>query len=271
MKTSRRTFLAALLGATFTASYSVFIERQLVQVNHYRIKVPKLPEPFIGFKLAHLTDIHLGSLVSDNFVATVIDRTNKLGADAIVCTGDYVHARNSVDEINRVWPLLSRLKAKEGVFSVLGNHDHWADTERSLYWLEQSGQNIRHKARAIVRGNSRIFIGGSGDYWEDKSGIDTAFANLGEDECKILLAHNPDTIDKEFSTRISLFICGHTHGGQVSLPFYGPPILPVQNKLYSQGIIQSNKGVVFISKGIGWTIVPVRFNCYPEIAVLELS
>jgi predicted MPP superfamily phosphohydrolase len=268
---SRRTFLTLAITGTVAVCYPVFIERQLVQINRYQIRVAGLPAPFKGFTIAHLTDIHLGLLVSDSFVKNVVKKTNLLGTDAIVCTGDYVHARNSTDEIDRVWDILSTLKAPEGVYSVLGNHDHWADGKHSLYRLEESGQNVRHQNKAIVRGDSRVIIGGSGDLIEDKLGIDEAFAGVSQEQCKILLSHNPDSLDSGFTSSVALTICGHTHGGQVSLPFFGPPVLPVRNKKYSSGIIASNKGPLFISRGIGWAILPVRFNCYPEIAILELT
>jgi hypothetical protein len=165
---------------------------------------------------------------------------------------------------------LSKLAAKDGVYSVLGNHDHWADSERSLYWLERTGQNIRHACKPIDRGGDRLVIGGAGDYWEDTLGIDKTFACSDENACRVLLAHNPDSVDTEFTTSLSLVLSGHTHGGQVVVPFFGPPILPVRNKNYSSGLITTPRTQLFISRGIGWAIYPVRFNCYPEIAVLEL-
>ena len=144
---NRRTFLkiglyggvAALLG-----SYPVLIERNIVQVNRCKVPIANLPPSFNGFILAQLTDLHLGFLVSESFVKGIVHRTNKLRTDLIVCTGDYVHERNSTQQIDKVWPILSKLEAKHGVYSVLGNHDHWADSDRSLYWLERTGQNIRH-------------------------------------------------------------------------------------------------------------------------------
>jgi len=250
--------------------YTVFIERNLVQMNHYRIPVPALPKAFENFRMVHLTDLHLGFLVSKSFLKGVVNKANNLKPDAIVCTGDYVHDRNSTQEIDTVWPILMKLKAQYGVYSVLGNHDHWADTKRSLYWLHRSGQNVRHTNKAIYKGKGRILIGGAGDFWEDALNIDQCFSSSDEGDCKILLAHNPDSMDTDFKTPISLTLSGHTHGGQVSIPFYGPPILPVNNKQYSSGFIETKKGNLFISKGIGWAIYPVRFNCYPEIAILEL-
>ncbi len=262
----------ALCGGTvaLVGSYPVLIERNIVQVNRYKIPIANLPPSFHGFTLAQLTDLHLGFLVSESFIEGIVHRTNRLGTDIIVCTGDYVHERNTIEEIEKVWPILSKLEAKHGVYSVLGNHDHWADSDRSLDWLERTGQNIRHQCKPIYKGRDRILIGGAGDYWEDELKIDEAFFCSDENECRILLAHNPDSVDTEFKTPLSLVLSGHTHGGQVVIPFVGPPILPVKNKNYSSGLIATPKTQLFISRGIGWAIYPVRFNCYPEIAVLEL-
>ena len=270
---NRRAFLkSAFSGGAFilAGSYPVFIERNIVLVNRYKIPVPNLPLSFHGFTLAHLTDIHLGFLVSESFVEEIVHRTNSLNTDAIVCTGDYVHNRNTIEEIDKVWPILSKLSARHGVYSVLGNHDHWGDSSRSLYWLERSGQNIRHQCKAIYKGRDRILIGGAGDFWGDKLNIDKAFSSSDQDDCRILLSHNPDSVDTEFETPLSLVLSGHTHGGQVVIPFLGAPKLPVKNKAYSSGLIATPRTPLFISRGIGWAILPVRFNCYPEIAVLEL-
>jgi predicted MPP superfamily phosphohydrolase len=270
---NRRAFLrlaAYGMAATLAGSYTVLIERNIVIINQYTIPVTNLPPSFHGFTLAHLTDLHLGVFVSAAFIEGVVHKTNALRTDAIVCTGDYVHKRNTIEEIEQVWPILSKLTAPHGVFSVLGNHDHSADTERSLYWLERSGQNLRHQRKVIERRKERLVLGGAGDLWEDQLKIDQIFANSEENECRILLSHNPDSVDTPFKTPLSLVVSGHTHGGQVVLPFFGPPVLPVQNKKYSSGLIITEKTKLFISRGIGWAIYPVRLNCYPEIAVLKL-
>lgn len=268
----RKFFKFAIYGGAcaLVGSYPVFIERNIVRVNRYKIPIDNLPISFHGFTIAHLTDLHLGFLVSESFIEGIVHRTNRLRTDVIVCTGDYVHERNSIREVEKVWPILSKLEAAHGVFSVLGNHDHWADTNRSRYWLERTGQNIRHGCKPIYRGRDRMLIGGAGDYWEDELKIDETFSGSDESECRLLLSHNPDSVDTEFNTPLSLVISGHTHGGQVVIPFIGPPMLPVKNKRYSSGLIATPRTKLFISRGIGWAIYPVRFNCYPEIAVLEL-
>ncbi len=271
---SRRRFIRWACGAGafgLVAGYPVFVERYLITVNRYRIPVPNLPEAYTGFRIVHLTDLHYGALVPLTVIRYVVSRANQIARDAIVCTGDYVHERQATGQIDIVWPQLARLVAPAGVYSVLGNHDHWADTARSQHWLEASGQDLRHRAASIDRDGQRIWLVGAGDLWEDHVSVDELCAGLPERECRILLAHNPDTADSEYTARVDLILSGHTHGGQVVLPFVGPPVLPVSNKAYSSGLVRSPRGTsIFISRGIGWAVYPVRLNCLPEIAVLEL-
>jgi predicted MPP superfamily phosphohydrolase len=129
---------------------------------------------------------------------------------------------------------------------------------------------VRQKAKPIIRGDESVWIGGAGDYGEDEIGIDKAFQHVVDKECKILLSHNPDSADTYFEAQVDLMISGHTHGGQVNIPFVGPPIFPVKNKSYSSGFIRTGRTNLYISRGLGWAILPIRFNCYPEISVLIL-
>ncbi len=271
---SRRRFLTLAGGAAglaAAAAYPVAIERYIILTRRHRVPVPNLPPAFAGFTVAHLTDLHHGFLVPLSVIRHVVARTTRLDPDLVVCTGDFVHEKNATGEIDRVWPVLGQLRARHGVYSVLGNHDHWADTERSQYWLERTKQNLRHRTHAIERDGQRLWLAGAGDLWQDHVGLDTLLKSVPQDECRIVLAHNPDTADSQYSERVDLMVCGHTHGGQVVVPFMGPPVLSVRNRTYSSGLKTSPRGErVFISRGIGWAIYPVRFNCYPEIAVLEL-
>jgi hypothetical protein len=274
MKVSRRQFMrrCGMLGAAgLVASYPFFIERYLVLTNHYLIPVPNLPPAFAGLRIVHLTDLHYGPLVPLALIRQVIRRANALRPELIVCTGDYVQQKRTVAQIEAVWPLLGELKAPAGVFSVLGNHDHWADTDRSRQRLRDSGQDLRHQAKVIEKEGARLWFAGAGDLWEDHRDLDEILAEIPDGDCRIVLAHNPDTADTGFSRRVDLMLSGHTHGGQVVIPLIGAPVLPVRNKTYSSGLKTSPGGTaVFIARGIGWAHLPVRFNCPPEIAVLEL-
>ena len=142
MNTSRRRFLRYLMGSGLlgaAVSYPIFIERQIVLETHYRVRIPRLPRAFRGFRIVHLSDVHHGFFVSLASIERIVQRVNAISRDMVLCTGDYVHAKNTTEEIDRVWPVLAELSAPQGVRAVLGNHDHWADTPRSRYWLERSG------------------------------------------------------------------------------------------------------------------------------------
>ncbi|MEW6349380.1 MAG: metallophosphoesterase [Thermodesulfobacteriota bacterium] len=271
--TTRRSFLknACRFGLLGAIGYTIFVERYIVVTNFYRIPVPNLPESFSGFRIVHLSDLHYGFLVPLALIPSVINRANELKPNLIVCTGDYCHGGSSSTQIDQVWSVLQRLTAPSGVYSVLGNHDHWADTARSDYWLKRTGQDLRHRSVRIDRDRHHFRLIGAGDLWEDHIGLRQLLRDVPDTDCRIILAHNPDTADSEPYSRFDLMLSGHTHGGQVDVPFVGPPVLPVENKNYSSGLKLSIRGNrVFISKGIGWAICPVRFNCFPEIAVLEL-
>jgi predicted MPP superfamily phosphohydrolase len=271
---NRRDFLKYSLGVSagaLVASYPVFIERYMIAVNHYDIPVPNLPSSFEDFTICQISDIHYGLLTPMMVVDYVLKTAMHEETDIIACTGDYTRNRRDNKEIDAVWDKLDKLKAKHGVYSILGNHDEWAGLDHSIERLENSGQSVRHKSKKITIGKQHIWIGGAGDLWTDKLGVDMAFEHVPHRDCKILLAHNPDTVDRDFDTRVDLVLSGHTHGGQVNVPFYGPLILPVKNKKYSHGFFATERSSLFISRGIGWAIVPIRFNCPPEIAILHLK
>ncbi|MCA9450798.1 MAG: metallophosphoesterase [Candidatus Omnitrophica bacterium] len=182
----------------FMGAYPVFIERSIVLMTRYRIPVPNLPKAFEGLKVVHLTDIHHGFLVSLDFVRGVIRRANEAGGDLIVCTGDYVHEKKATGQIDAVWPVMADLSAPLGVHSILGNHDHWADTDRSVHWLRETGQDLHHKQTAIERDGERLWLVGAGDFWEDHVDLDEELSGIPDADCRIVLAHNPDTADTTY-------------------------------------------------------------------------
>jgi len=251
--------------------YGILVERYIVRFPHYRIPVPNLPPEFTGTTVVHISDVHLSTLVPAWFIERLFRKVAMLQKDVIVTTGDNVLGRDVPDRVDQVWSLLGGLQAPLGVYSVLGNCDHRAGAERSLVRLKESGQDVRGRAVAIEKQGQRLWLAGAGDLLEDHLPIDELLASVPASDCRIVLAHNPDTADTCFSARVDLMISGHTHGGQVELPFVGIPMLPVKNKTYSYGLKRTTKGFpVFISKGIGWGIFPGRLNCFPEIPILEL-
>lgn len=266
---TRKAFLVSALASV----YSFLIERYWLQVNHYSIVSDRLPKSFHNFKIAVLTDLHYGILMPEPWIEQIINRVNSIGADVIIGVGDYVHAKRIDSELLVVWRHLKNLKAKNGVYFVNGNHDHWANTKLATQLLQESGFNVEHSPKLISKNGEQILISGVGDFWESNFLLDQTLSPFDPRLFKIVLAHNPDSVDLKHNTFVDLFVSGHTHGGQVRVPFLNySPILPVKNKTYDCGIKKlKNKEQLFISRGIGWAVLPIRFNAPPEIAVLNLK
>ena len=268
----KKFFLSMFLLACLLLFYMVFIERYLLQVNTYHLSFDNLPVEFDGVRILQISDLHYGFLMPMPYIRYVLATAMEAKADIIVGTGDYVKKRKTDKEIRKVWPEMYKLSAKYGVYMVLGNHDHWADEKLSIKYLRESGFSVRHTVHCMGRSPKRLCIGGAGDFTEDDANVDIAFSNTTGDDFNILLAHNPDTADLAYKTKVDLIISGHTHGGQFRLPFNNKAlILPIKNRQYDSGQRKNARGqTVFISKGIGWSILPIRFNCLPELAVLQL-
>ncbi|WP_167880704.1 metallophosphoesterase [Leptospira yanagawae] len=266
-------FFKLIFISLFILFFNSFVcERYIVRFPIYEIESSKIPKSFDGYKIAVVSDLHYGFLNPEFWIRYMIESTNQQNPDLIVGLGDYVKKRNFDDELIPVWKLLPLLKAKDKEVFVNGNHDHWANHLLSLRLLEESKKSIRNRTLEIHRGNEKIIVGGLGDFWEDHIPIDPIFKKTDRKQFRIAIAHNPESADTPHTESIDLFIAGHTHGGQVRIPFlHLSPILPVQNKTYDLGIKHSLfNEMVFISAGIGWSILPIRFNCPAEVPILIL-
>jgi predicted MPP superfamily phosphohydrolase len=172
---------------------------------------------------------------------------------------------------------LSRLKASMGIFGVLGNHDFWSGpvvAEKITDGLESIGIKIlRNEAVSITKGPEKVYLLGVDDYWEGSYSLTGAIKNVPQDSCRILLSHNPDVNeDIDLSKRrLDLIIAGHTHGGQLVLPFLGAPYLPSPfGQKYRAGLVTDGNRKTYVSRGLGLFFVPLRLNCPPDVSLLVL-
>jgi hypothetical protein len=259
--------------------YSFTFARYNVRLNEYEAGFKNLPPEFDGYRIALFADLHYGKFSGMRFAERAVRMANSAGADMIICAGDYVRKRDTSSELSEIFPVLMKLSAPDGVYMILGNHDHWASSRAALKLLQRSGRSIRHRSVIIKRGKGAVALAGAGDRWSDTSGLDSAFKDIPAGMFKIAAAHNPETADMKRSVKIDLFLSGHTHGGQVGLPF-DPRKVPYLNRLKPvryygadsrRGFHKSRfKEKIFITTGIGWSIYPFRFNSPPEIAVITL-
>lgn len=267
---SRRTFIYGLcgniVGAVSVGSYSRLLEPRWVEIKNIEISVESLPKKFEGMTIAQMSDIHHCKYVSREFIRQCVRKVNALLPDVIALTGDYVFGSHSL--VPSVSEELAELKAKEGVFAVLGNHDGKDATVESF---SQKGIHVLvNDYVPLTRENDHLFLVGVDDLWEGQLNMKTALKGT-DDKPKIVLCHNPDAIEIIKKTDAALVIAGHTHGGQVSLPLYGPPI--VYSKFgarYASGLFREGKTAMYVNKGIGISNFPIRFLARPEITLFTL-
>ena len=254
--------------------FDIFIiERYFVRFKEYEFHSSKIDKSFDGYKIAIVSDVHYGFLNPKFWILWIVSRINGYKPNLIVGLGDYVKKRNFDTELLEIWPSLLSLQATDGVYFINGNHDHWANHKLSLQLLEDSKHSLRDKHITIRKDSSSIVIGGIGDHWEDRTKIDSALKGSSNKHLRIVLAHNPDSSNMAHQEPVDLFISGHTHGGQVTIPILNrSPILPVKDKNFNYGFKKNRFGEdVFISPGLGWSILPIRFFCPAEVSILVLK
>lgn len=253
--------------------WSIGIEPSLLYVKNYDLSLPEWPSQLNGLKIAIITDLHVGSLHIDRKkVVKVVEETNKTNPDLILLLGDYV-ASNKLRRISSLDDLseLSKLKAKHGVYAILGNHDWWHDGVAVRRVIESSNLPVLENSHAKVEVNGKtLWLVGLADLWTRTPDIDEAMKGVAPDDPRIIMTHSPDLFPS-VGRRATLTLAGHTHGGQVCVPPIGPIIVPSRYGTdYARGHIEENGHHLFVSSGIGTSILPIRFCCAPEISVLVL-
>lgn len=242
-------------------------EANSISVENIKIKLKRLPKELDGFRLVHLSDIHHSPFTSLEHISRVVEVSNLLKPDMFVLTGDYVS--HETEYIAPVAEVLAKLKAEHGIYACLGNHDHWTDAELVTHLFRGEGINllINEGFRFEARG-TRFWLAGVDDLMVGKTDVKAALRGSREDEFKLLLAHNPQIVRRAARYNVDLMLSGHTHGGQVKLRDEEKRILP-RRKL-SSGLHRRQNTQVYITRGIGTVVLPVRYQCPPEISLIEL-
>jgi predicted MPP superfamily phosphohydrolase len=277
---SRRDFLKLLPVAglgLFFAGYVAHLEPDWVEVTQVVLKLPRLPKAFSGFRLAQVSDIHLGGWMNLEHLNQVFELVEAQKPDLVALTGDFVLDPEREPELNldlEAYAVsLKWLTERFPTLAVLGNHDYWLDVQAVLGLLKQGGvRTLVNAVQAVQVGSDLLWFGGVDDVSEHEDDLDQVLAQLPAEGCAILLAHEPDFADKSAATkRFDLQISGHSHGGQVNLPFLGPPVLPHLARKYPAGLYRVGEMYQYTNRGVGMTPPYVRLNCRPEITVFTLE
>ena len=219
-----------------------------------------------------ISDIHVDKRTKKRYLNHIFHLVNQQKPDLIAITGDFV-TRRQIKFLPKLEATLGKLSASDKVVGVLGNHDYWTDANKVAQVLEKNHiLNLDNKVYTLKRGNSILNIAGVDDVWVGKDRLDLVLQQLPAQGAAILLAHEPDFADTSALTnRFDLQLSGHSHAGQIRLPFLSPPFLPSLGEKYYAGLYKVGKMLQYTNRGVGMTKLHLRFGSRPEITVFRLG
>jgi len=238
--------------------------RARIELTEHRISLASLPESFRGLRIVQLTDIHHGIYFPEAALNLVVEMTNKLNPDIVALTGDFVtRSRNYIEPVAEI---LSGLQATEGVFAVLGNHDFRVGADQIASALDRNGIDVlRNRHVTLHRRGQKVCLAGIDDFLY-RADLPRALRGIPEHTPTVLLSHNPAIIEDASRLGIGLVLSGHTHGGQVRLPLVGCVYGRSAEKMRFKKGRDSLRGTqIYVSRGLGTVVLPIRYGCPPEI------
>ncbi|MDT7605328.1 MAG: uncharacterized protein QOF61_3325 [Acidobacteriota bacterium] len=263
--------LRTLAAGFLQMARRAFAEPTMLAVERHEILLRRLPRALDGLRVVQLSDIHNGPFTAPGQIERAVEVANSLKPDLVALTGDYVsHEREYAAPCAEI---LGKLEARCGVYAILGNHDHWTDAAlitdlfraEGIKVLVNEGMRFEHPDRA----GAAFWLAGVDDTMVGLEDLPLALAGSRDDEMKLLLAHNPLALRRAARAGVDLMLSGHTHGGQVTWrserSASGRPRRRLLRGLGRQGATQ-----IYVSRGLGTVVLPVRYGCLPEVALLEL-
>ena len=237
-----------------------------IEVTRHEVFVDDLPPSCDGYRIAFLTDTHVASFVRRDFYREIVAHTNAFEPDLVLFGGDFVTFARHIQLAAKV--LTDGLRAGEGMYAVRGNHDYWAgiaDVEREL-----GARGVEFLNNRSVQLRGVLPLVGIDEIYRGTPDVARAFASVDPAQPCIGISHHPDIIDLLPDRRLDLLLAGHTHGGQIRLPFFGPIVVPSAHEAeYAAGFHRQRDVLLYVSRGIG-AIPPLRILCRPEVALFTL-
>jgi predicted MPP superfamily phosphohydrolase len=284
-KLSRRDFLKLmkigmfdlLLLALGVTGWAYLLEPGWVKVEPVNLKLKRLNKVFSGIRIAQISDIHMGGWMNAERLQRVVDMVLDQKPDLLILTGDFLIGRNfdenSEKLIQELIEILAPLAESIPSYAVLGNHDYWTNADAVRGMLKACNiVDLTNTIFTISREGESLHLCGVDDVWEGDVQLDSVLGQLPEAGSAILLAHEPDFADESAATgRFDLQLSGHSHGGQVVIPFFGPPILPYLGRKYPIGLYKVGDMLHYTNRGVGMARLPIRLNCPPEITIFTLD
>jgi uncharacterized protein len=265
-----------LLFSSVLCMYAFWVEPKRLVIKEATVEVEKWPRQFDSIRIAALADIHVGSpYITLQRLEEIVQRTNDAKPDMVVLLGDYVILGVLGGDFVPPEPIafvLQKLKAPLGVYAVMGNHDWWYDGYRTIRAFEKAGIRVlENDALPIHRDGDTLWVVGFADTWTRRTDVETAVRKVPPHAVAVGLTHNPDVFPK-VPPNVVLTLAGHTHGGQVYVPLIGRPVVPSRfGQAFAIGDIKRNHQHLFVTPGIGTSVIPVRLATPPEISVVKVK
>jgi predicted MPP superfamily phosphohydrolase len=277
--TTRRQFLsrAAAAGAVAVAGDGLLLAPNFPRIVRQEFHLQRWPEHLNGFTVAVLSDFHYDPYFSIHPLHAAIPMVNKLHPDLVALVGDFVSVpafgddRKGALNAEPCARLLQQITAPHGLWAVMGNHDDGTDPQHVTRALQaQNIQVLANQSQPIDQDGARFWLAGVNDVMSGTADLSKTMRGVPAGEPVILLAHEPDFADEAAAFPIDLQLSGHSHGGQIRLPFLPPLYLPELAKKYIWGTYHVGSLTLHTSAGLGTIGIPMRLNCPPEITLLTL-
>jgi predicted MPP superfamily phosphohydrolase len=262
---------AALLGAGCYL-YGREVEIRRVEINPLTLTLPRLAPEFDGYRIVQIGDIHLDDWTKPERLRGIVEKVNAQRPDLVAIMGDFASRSAKQLDTRRLTCALRELRARDGVLTILGNHDYLTGVELIQRCIrEASVTELVNDVHTLRRGGATLHVAGIDDIMEGGSRLDLVLRDLPDSGAAILLAHEPDFADVSAATgRFDLQLSGHSHGGQVRVPLLMRLALPPFSQRYTSGLYRVDGMLQYTNRGLGFVDMRLRFLCRPEITVLTL-
>lgn len=271
-----RAILESPFGLAFVAATRFIFsrnEQDWVDLEQICVELPNLEPEFDGYRIAQISDFHIGTWVTRRHLEEVVELVNRQKPDLVAITGDFVTFSPQLFSRDLV-ETLGKLSPRDKTVAILGNHDHWSDPGLIRQVIREIGAvDLSNRVITLYRGTAKLHLAGVDDYMDGHDRLDLVLDQMPDRrEAAVLLAHEPDFADFAAETgRFDLQISGHTHGGQIRIPYLGAPFLPRYGRKYPSGLYHVNGLTLYTNRGIGTAEFNVRWNCRPEITIFTLQ